>query len=216
MEEKRIPARVLRILVDQVKELMGDGALRLLFVQAGLPRYNEANLPPADDSPSVTLSEYSRVLHAIRKIFGEKGARALMLKGGKAAFDELRKDNPTRYAVVSAALKVLPQVKRVQLALRRLLEESQGFYGNEYQLTEEEDAFVVDIHNCPYCAVEQRQAAAGRGTVEQPICHIPVGVYASLVQWVTGKPHRVEEVACMAMGDPVCRIRVEKAALEQD
>lgn len=215
MEEKRIPARVLRILVDQVKDLMGDRALRMLFAQAGLPRYDEANLPPMDDSPSVTVAEYSRVLYTIRKIFGEKGARALMLKGGKTAFDELRRENPTRYAVVGAALKVLPQVKRIQLGLRRLLEEAQAFYGNEYRLSEEEDSFVIEIYDCPYCAVERRQAAAGRTTVEKPICHIPVGAYSSLVAWVTGKQHRVWEESCMAMGAPTCRIRVDKTPLEQ-
>jgi len=214
MEEKRIPARVLRILVDQVKELMGERALRLLFAQAGLPRYDETHLPPMDDSPTVTLSEYSRVLYTIRKVFGEKGARALMLKGGRAAFEELRRENPTRYAVVGAALKVLPEVKRIHLALRRLLEEAQSFYGNRYELIEQQDAFIVDIHECPYCAVEQRQVAAGKALVERPICHIPVGAYSSLVQWVSGKTHRVEEITCMAMGAPTCRIRIEKKPME--
>jgi predicted hydrocarbon binding protein len=212
VEEKRIPARVLRILVDQVDELMGARALRTLFAQAGLLRYDEQNLPPRDDSPSVTLEEYGRVLHAIRQIFGPRGARALMLKGGRAAFEELRGANPARYAVLGTALKMLPEAKRIQLGLRRLIEEAEEFYGNQYHLLEERDAFVVEICNSPYCLVERREIAAGRPALDRPICDIPVGAYAALVEWVTGKPHRVEEIDCMAMGAPVCRIRVEKAS----
>jgi hypothetical protein len=212
MEEKRIPSRVLRIVVDQVSELMGAGTLRMLFTQAGLPRYDEENLPPMDDSPSVTLAEYSRVLHTIHQVFGPRGARALMLKGGQAAFEQIRASNPGRYAVVGVALKVLPEAKRVHLALRRLIDESQQFYGNEYHLSEEPDAFVVEISDCPYCAVEREQIGAGQPPVDHAICHIPVGAYASLVEWVTGKKHRVEETECAAMGATSCRIRIQKAA----
>ncbi len=210
MEEKRIPSRVLWIVIDQVKELMGERTLRTLFAQAGLPRYDENNLPPRDDSPSVTVDEYARVLYAIRNIFGEKGARALMLKGGKAAFDDLRGANPNRYAVVGMALKVLPEAKRIQLALGRLIEESGGFYGNEYRLVDEKDAFVVEIHDSPYCRVERQRIAEGQPPLTYPICHIAVGAYSALVEWVAGKPRRVEEVECAAMGAPCCRVRVEK------
>lgn len=210
MEEKRIPARVLRIVVDQVIELMGTGSLRMLFAQAGLPRYDADNLPPADDSPSVTVEEYGRVLYAVRQVFGERGARALMLQGGRAAFEELRNANPARYAVVGTALRVLPEAKRIHLALRRLIEEAEKFYGNEYRLVEEPEAFVVEIHDSPYCLVESRQVAAGRPPLDRPICYIPVGAYDALVRWVTGKPHRVQEVECMAMGAPCCKVRIDK------
>ncbi len=212
MEEKRIPARVLWIVIDQVKELMGERTLRTLFAQAGLPRYDENNLPPRDDSPSVTVEEYGRVLYAIRNIFGEKGARALMLKGGKAGFDELREANPNRYAVVNMALKVLPEPKRIQLALSRLIEESESFYGNEYRLVDEKDAFIVEIHDSPYCRVEKQRIAEGHLPLAHPVCFIAVGVYDALVQWVTGKPHRVEEIECAAMGAPFCRVRIDKVA----
>jgi len=211
MEEKRIPARILRILVEQVRELMGGRTLRVLFAQAGLPRYDDDHLPPMDDSPSVTVAEYSRVLTAMRKIFGERGARPLMLKGGKTAFEEIRQANPARYAVIGAALKVLPAPKRIHLALMRLLEEAQEFYGNEYRLTEEKDAFFVEILDCPYCTEERREfAATGQLAYKKPICLIPVGAYTALVQWAAGRPHRVEEIACAALGAPHCRVRIDK------
>ena len=51
-----------------------------------------------------------------------------------------------------------------------------------------------------------------RPAYEQSICLIPVGVYAAQVQWASGKPHRMEELACAALGAPHCRVRIDKAA----
>ena len=56
MEEKRIPSLWLNILFSQVRDVMGRRSLMMLLRRTGLPQYID-NLPPLDDSPSVTVED---------------------------------------------------------------------------------------------------------------------------------------------------------------
>jgi predicted hydrocarbon binding protein len=42
------------------------------------------------------------------------------------------------------------------------------------------------------------------------VCHIPVAILDEMMAWTTGQKHLVEEMACIAMGDPACCFRVAK------
>ena len=79
MEENRIPSLLLNILFAQVDEMMGRRSLIMLLRQAGLAEYVD-NVPPMDDSPSITVEQYSGLLANIYEIFGARGARPIFLR----------------------------------------------------------------------------------------------------------------------------------------
>lgn len=209
MEEKRIPSLLLSILFTQVDEMMGRRSLIMLLRQAGLSEYIDSE-PPMDDTPSITVGEYSRLLANIYDIFGAQGARPIFLRGGRLGAAELRRQRPAQFAVAGTALKLLPATKRMQIVLDRLAEEGEESYGASYQLEEESDAFFLSISGCPYCSEIGRRSREQNKPVTKPVCHIPVAIVDEMMEWVTGQKHLVEEVACIAQGAPACRLRIGK------
>jgi predicted hydrocarbon binding protein len=209
MDEKRIPAMLLNILFTQVDEMMGRRSLIMLLRQAGLGEYVD-NLPPMDESPSVTVAQYSQLLSNIYDIFGARGARPIMLRGGRLGAAEIRRQRPAQFAVAGTALKLLSPTRRMRIVLEKLTEQGEDLYGTPHHLHEEDDAFLVEMSNCPYCSEITRRAAAANKPVGKPVCHIPLAVIDEMVEWVTGQKHLVEEISCIAVGDDTCRFRVAR------
>ncbi len=209
MEERRIPSLLLHIVFQQVQKLMGENSLAMLLRQSGLSDYLTTP-PPADESPSITVQEYATLLAHIYEIFGPRGARAIFTQGGRKGGQEIRRLHPARYTLAGAALKLLPENKRMEMILQKVEEEGVELYGNPHHLREEEDAFVLEIHDCPYCAEIARRAQAGSLAVSHPVCHIAAAVYQEMIEWGTGNSHSVKETACIATGDPACVFRIDK------
>jgi predicted hydrocarbon binding protein len=209
VEEKRIPSMLLSILFTQVEELMGRRSLIMLLRQAELAEYID-NVPSMDDTPSITVQEYSKLLAIIYDIFGARGARPIFLRGGQLGAKELRHQRPAQFAFAGTALKLLPSNKRMQIVLDKLAEQGSDMYGATYRLHEKDDAFFLEIANCPYCAEITRRSQAQNKTITKPVCHIPAAIVDEMIEWVTGQKHLVEEVACIAQGAPACSFRIGK------
>jgi predicted hydrocarbon binding protein len=210
MEENRIPSLLLNILFTQVDEMMGRRSLSMLLRQADLAEYID-NVPPMDDSPSITVDQYSGLLANIYEIFGARGARPIFLRGGRLGATEIRRQRPAQFAVAGTALKLLPAARRMKLVLDRLAEQGEDLYGTPHYVRVEENALFIDMPDCPYCAeIARRRAEGRRPIITKPVCHIPVAAIAEVVEWAMGQKHLVEEVACIAMGDPECRFRISK------
>ena len=106
MEERRIPSLLLNILLTQVEEMMGRRSLRMLLRQAGLAGYID-HVPPKDDSPSITIDQYSSLLANMYEIFGAQGSRPIFVRGGRLGAVEFRGLRPAQFAVAGTALRLL-------------------------------------------------------------------------------------------------------------
>jgi predicted hydrocarbon binding protein len=209
LEEKRIPSFLLNLLLNQVNEMLGRRSLIMLLRQAGLAGYID-NLPLRNGSPSITVDQYSHLLASIYDTFGPQDARFILLNGGRLAAVEFRRQHTARYALARTALKVLAADTRMRLVLEKLAEQSQDLFGTPHYLDENEDAFVAELPACPHCAEINQHTVATDQPADKPVCHIPLAIIDEMVEWGTGERHLVEEVACIAMGDPACRFRVAR------
>lgn len=209
MEERRIPSLLLNILLAQVEEMMGRRSLRMLLRQASLAEYVD-QVPPKDDSPSITIEQYSSLLANVYEIFGAKGSRPIFLRGGRLGAVEIRRQRPAQFAVAGTGLKLLPSVRRMRLVLERLAEQGEDLYGSPHHLREEDPAFFIEMPGCPYCAEITRRSIAENRSIARPVCHIPVAAVSEMIEWATGQKHLVEEVDCIALGAPACRFRINK------
>ncbi len=209
MTEKRIPSMLLNILFSQVEEMMGRRSLIMLLRQANLSEYAD-HMPPMDDSPSITVSQYSELLANIYEIFGARGAKPIFLRGGRLGAAEIRKQRPAQFAVSGMALKLLPTAKRMQIVLDKLVDQGEEMYGATYRLEDQGDAFVLSIEDCHYCAEIARRSERQNRPVTKPVCYIPASIIAEMMEWATDQKHLVEETACIALGDGACRFRVSK------
>jgi predicted hydrocarbon binding protein len=209
VEEKRIPSLWLNIMFGLVAEMMGRRSLITLLRQAGLPQYID-NLPPLDDTPSITVEEYSELLANIYEIFGARGAQPVFWQGGRLGASELRHQRPAQFAVAGTALRLLPSTKRMQIILEKLVEQGEEGYGARHRLQETGDAFYLEITACPYCAEIGRRSQEQRRPVTRPVCVIPAAILDEMMEWVTGQKHLVEETDCIAQGAEACRFRISK------
>jgi len=209
MEERRIPSLLLNVLCTQIEEMMGHRSLIMLLRQADLAEYVD-DVPPMDDTPSITVEQYSSLLASIYDIFGARGARPIFLRGGRLGAIEIRKQRPAQYAVAGTALKLLSDRRRMQLVLERLADQGEELYGTPHYLEEEENAYIIEMPDCPYCSEITRRRAAQGNPVTRPVCDIPVAAVAEMMEWAMGQKHLVEEVACIALGDPACCFRISK------
>jgi len=207
--ERRVPNLLLYIVFQQVSDLMGQRALAMLLRKSGFPEYLN-DPPPADESPSITVQQYSILLANVYEIFGPRGSRAIYAQGGRKGGQEIRRIHPARYTVAGAALKLLPENKRIEMILQKVEEEGVELYGNPHHMREEDDAFYMELHECPYCAEIARRARAGELSVSRPVCHIATAVYQEMIEWGTGHSHPAQEVSCIALGDPACVFRIAK------
>lgn len=208
-EAKRIPSLLMNILITQVDEMMGRRSLLTLLRQAELTHYAD-HLPPLDETPSITVAQYSSFLALVYDIFGARGAKPIFLRGGRLGAAEIRRQRPTQFALAGTALKILPAAKRMQFILTRLVDQGQELYGTTHILHDEGDAYVVEMPGCPYCSEIARRSIAQNKPITKPVCHIPLAVIDEMVEWVTGRKHLVEETECVATGAEACRFRVTK------
>jgi predicted hydrocarbon binding protein len=209
VEERRIPSLLLNILFTQIEDMMGRRSLIMLLRQADLAEYID-EVPPMSDTPSITVEQYSSLLASIYDIFGARGARPIFLRGGRLGAIEIRRQRPAQFAVAGTALKLLPARRRMQLVLERLAEQGEELYGTPHYLDEEENAYIIEMPDCPYCSEITRRRANQGNPVTRPVCHIPAAAVAEMMEWAMGQKHLVEEVACIALGDPACCFRISK------
>jgi len=195
-----IPSSLTRTAFDAVIENMGEGSLKILLKRTGLERY-VGNLPPHDDSPSITRDEYTKLIQNVFFIFGEKGARPILYICGKAGFKHSLEDNPKLFGVAGLAMKLMSENKKKKFILTKVLKRLEEIFGNPHILEEDENNFYVKLPVCPYC----------KGlTSTKPICYTPIGFYEEVLKWATGKPEKVEQIQCKAMGHENCVFQISK------
>ncbi|MFA7691249.1 MAG: response regulator [Methanofastidiosum sp.] len=195
-----IPSSLARTAFDAVIENLGEGSLKILLKRTGLERYI-GNLPPHDDSPSITREEYTKMIQNIFYIFGEKGARPILYICGKAGFKNSLEDTPALFGVAGVAMKLMSSEKKKKFILSKVLKRLEEIFGNPHILEEDENNLYVKLPVCPYC----------KGlTSTKPICYTPIGFYEEVLRWTTGKPEKVEQIQCKAMGHENCVFQISK------
>lgn len=206
VRDQQVPSLVLRQVCDSVIDNLGEKSLRMLCTQAGLQRYySGGELPPADDTPSLTVDELSGLFAAAYRIFGDRGMRPILLRSGRSSAQHFRETNPMLIALAGAAFKVLPTDARIKLILTRSAKLAEEMLHAPHRAYDTPEGYFVEVRACPYCAGTQSQ---------QHICYFPVGFYGDMLRWATGANYTVSEVACMAAGAPACLFQISRQPQE--
>jgi predicted hydrocarbon binding protein len=80
------------------------------------------------------------------------------------------------------------------------------FSDQRVEIEEDSEKFYWKIVRCPVC---------WQRTADIPVCHLAVGLLQEALYWVSsGKLFNVEEIACVAKGDPACLIVIDKKAID--
>ncbi len=203
-EHRPMPNAALRVLLEAIEDVMGVNGTKAVLNAGGLSRYID-NYPPKNLEMDAAFADYGGVQQAVEDFYGPRGARAMLLRIGRATFKFGLKDQPAILGLAGVALKALPEKTRMKLILDRMAKAAVERVNQPTVVKEEGDAFYFIVNECP---------CRWRPHHEKSACYVTVGVLMEAMAWITGKLHKVEEVACIATGASSCVYRVEKAAVE--
>lgn len=194
----RIPSWLWRIVLQSTTETLGEKGTFTILRRCGLHHFI-GNTPEDDDSPSVTVIEFSEYIKALLDIFGEEGARPVMLRAGKTGFTSAYERMPPLIKLASKMLRFVPEKKRVEKVVSEFNKAFNETLGTTGVTMQEHGKTVVELPDCPYC----------RGiSTETPACYVEIGLLSELLKASVGDGYRVEETQCKARGDAVCRFEI--------
>ena len=195
----------LRVLLDAIEEIMGVNGTKAVLNAGGLSKYID-NYPEKTLEMGANFSEYGALQQAVEEFYGPRGARAMLLKIGRATFQFGLKDQPAILGLAGIALKAIPEKQRMKLILERMAKAATDRINQPSHIVDEEDAFYY---------VQDEGPCRWRPEHDKPCCHVSVGALMEAMAWTTGKVYRVEEVACISNGATNCVYRIPKQPVEE-
>ena len=195
------PNKMGRIFLLALEEELGRNGLRAVLRLARLARF-EDNYPPANFAPEIAFEEISGLLVAIDELYGPRGGRMISLRAGRASFKYGLHDFGGLVSFADLAFRLMPLSLRVRLGLEVLAEILNRYSDHQVQLSQEGDNYFWQVPRCGLCW-ERRTTL--------PACSLMVGLLQEALYWVSGgKLFDVEEIACVALGDEQCIVRIGK------
>ncbi|MCB0208194.1 MAG: 4-vinyl reductase [Anaerolineae bacterium] len=203
-EERPMPNAALRVLLEAIEDVMGENGTKAVLNAGGLGKYID-NYPAKNLDMDATFSQYGAAQQAVEDFYGPRGARAMLLRIGRATFQFGLRDQPAILGLAGIALKALPEKTRMKLILERMAKAAVDRVNQPTIVRDEEDAYYFIVEECP---------CKWRPDHDKPCCYVTVGVLMEAMAWITGHMYKVEEVACIANGAASCVYRIPKEPSE--
>ena len=201
-EDRKMPNDALRLFFLAIEEVMGKDGMRAALHGAKLDRYID-NYPPKNLDLDVSFAEYATAEQAVEDFYGPRGARAMLLRVGRATFNYGMKEQSTVLGLAGQALKLMPVPMTVKM---KLLLEQMAVAGNKtvnqpVRLEEDTNAFYLVYDFC-MCQFRPKHQTA--------CCYVTVGLLMEGMKWLTDKNFAVQEITCANLGAAACRFKIPK------
>jgi predicted hydrocarbon binding protein len=187
-----------------IEEVMGENGAKAVLNSGGLGHFI-GNYPPNNTELGSGFADYGGAQQAVEDFYGPRGARAMLIRIGRATFRYTLQEQPTILGLKGLALKALPMGARMKLLLDNITGAANKNVNLKAHLREEPDAFYYINEECP-CRWRPKHSS--------PACFVTVGVLQEAMLWATGKNFKIEEVACISNGASACVYRVPKQPTE--
>jgi predicted hydrocarbon binding protein len=199
------PNKMVRIILLAMEEVMGRNGVNAVLNLAQM-KHLVNNFPPNNFDRQITFDEIGSLMRSLELMYGPRGGRGLSLRAGRACFKYGLKEFGPVLGIADLAFRLLPLHMKLKVGADVFSETFNKFSDQMVKLTELEDRFVWENVRCPVCW--------GR-TATVPCCYLAVGILQEALYWVSGgKNFEVYEETCVACGDEVCTIVIEKKPLD--
>lgn len=209
IEGRKIDNFTMRIYLETIQSIVGPNGLRSILNYSHLIQYIDS-FPPDNDSVEVPREDLHKLYVSLLELFGIRGARSLQLRVGRKVFRTGVEKRPGIVRALQVAAHLLPETKRMRLALEKFVEGFEERFSEvgepTVELREEEDCFYIIDRDC-YMS-EGIQSG-------EPVCGVYIGITRSLIEWITGHEHKVKEIECRAMGCSADVFQIAKAREDQ-
>lgn len=195
------PNRMGRIIFLAIEEILGRGGINAVLNLADLQEYID-HYPPNNQNLEFSFQSLSRFQNAIEEFYGPHGGRGVALRIGRACFQHgLREYGPV-IGLTEMAFRLLPLNAKLKIGSSAFAELFNNYSDQRVRLEDKEDTLLWHIERCPLCWERHSDAVA---------CQMAVGLLQEALYWLSGgKYFRVEEIHCIANGDPACTIAIDK------
>lgn len=199
------PNKLGRIVLLSLEEVMGIKSLQSALKIAGLHSLIE-NYPPDNLERSFSFEKMGLIQASLEELYGPRGGKGMALRAGRAAFKHALREFGPLIGVTNLDFRLLPLEEKLKVGAEVYAEIFNRFSDQLVRVENCDEYLYWHIERCPVCW--------GRHS-ESPVCHLAVGLLEESFYWVSGgKTFKVEEIHCIAQGDPTCTIQIEKKALE--
>ncbi len=199
------PNKMGRIILLAMEEVMGRNGVNAVLNLAKL-KHLVNHYPPNNFDLSFPFQEVGAIQQALDEMYGPRGGRGLALRAGRMCFKFGIKEFGPVLGIADLAFRLLPLGMKLKVGFEVFAETFNKFTDQVVRLSEDDTRFLWVIERCPVCW--------GRHT-DYPCCFLAVGILQESLYWVSGgKNFHVEEIACIAKGDPTCTIAIDKQPLD--
>lgn len=196
------PNKISRILLVSMREVLGKNGINAVLNTARLQHLIE-NYPLPNFDPGLTFDEVANIFQAIEGVYGVRGGRRLAQQVGHVCFKHSIDGFGGVVGIADFALRLLPISLRVHIGLEVIAEIFNRYSDHYVTLGEDDENYWFVMMEPGLCSNRQ---------TESPACSLMVGILEESLYWVSrGRRFWVEETNCIACGDPVCMIRVDKS-----
>jgi predicted hydrocarbon binding protein len=201
----RYSNKIVRLLLQSLEEVLGRSGLNAVLNLAQMRRLVD-HTPPNNLETAFTPAEVGTLLCALDEMYGPRAGRGLALRTGRAAFRYGLKEFGQAWNLTDLSFRLQPLGIKLKAAAEACAGVVNQQIGLGVVLTEANGRLVWTMPACPECA--GRRSAA-------PCCYVAVGLLQESAYWSSGgKNFEVEETTCVALGDPLCTLVMDKRPLD--
>lgn len=194
-----------RSMLTAAEEIMGEKGVRSLLNLARLEKYIDKY--PADNmKKEFPFEDVAALQEGLWDMYGKRGARVFAVRAGEQTF----LTGLAQFKSVAAAAQVAMRVGSLEAKIRIGLE----FFSKFFNSVSDQKVSIDEDPDHFYWIIERNPMAWGR-TSDEPVSYLAIGVLQGALGWVSeGKRFRLAQTQCMASGDDLCVIAIEKQPLE--
>jgi hypothetical protein len=186
------------VLLTSIAEVMGENWLNSVLDPAQHSGFSEGE-------KTFSFKTVSDLQIGLEQAYGHRGGQGLALRFGRNFFN-----NAVRlYGGNLGINQNTFQLQSIQQKVRTLLHVTADllylFTDHQVVLEETQVGYLWRVSHCPFC--RDRKTTG-------PICHFTIGMLQEALYWGSGgKIYQVDEITCMACGDPECTVLINRTPL---
>jgi predicted hydrocarbon binding protein len=199
------PNKLGRIVLLAYEELLGHIGLTAALNLAGLHHLIN-NYPPNNLDLSFRFDDLSALQGSLEELYGPHGGRGVSARAGRICFKYGLREFGPDLGISDLAFRLLPLNMKLKVGADALSCTLNRLADQILRVEEDAESFLLRVSPCPVCW--------GR-KADSPCCDLTSGVLQESLFWVSGgRNFLVEEVACIATGDPSCLYRIGRQPLD--
>jgi len=203
--EYDFPNRISRIILLSMRDVIGENGMSAVLNTGRLAHWIDVD-PPVDFDAGLTFVEVGDLFEALEGIYGVQGGLKLARQAGHESFKYWIKGFGSAIGLADFVLRFFPLSLRARIGIEVLAEIFNRYTGFLVGLGEGRERYFFTIESGGFCWGRQTDA---------PACSYVVGLIEEVLFWISrGQRFNVEEISCIACGDPLCTFSVDKQVLE--